>query len=177
MTFNAIIIFVRTKVTTVELSEKLAARGFACATLNGDITQKLREQTIKRLKSGKLDMLIATDVAARGLDVKRISHVINYDIPNDPEAYTHRIGRTGRMGCEGETILFVTPREKHLLRIIEKGTSKKIERMSMPTAEVINQERIQRFKQSITNTLEVNDNQLFRKIIKEYQNYWMKKLI
>ena len=170
MTFNAIIIFVRTKVTTVELSEKLAARGYACATLNGDITQKLREQTIKRLKSGKLDMLIATDVAARGLDVKRISHVINYDIPNDPEAYTHRIGRTGRMGCEGETILFVTLREKHLLRIIEKGTSKKIERMSMPTAEVINQERIQRFKQSITNTLEVNDNQLFRKIIKEYQN-------
>ena len=170
MTFNAIIIFVRTKITTVELSEKLAARGYACTALNGDITQKLREQTIRRLKSGKLDMLIATDVAARGLDVKRISHVINYDIPSDPEAYTHRIGRTGRMGCEGETILFVTPREKHLLRIIEKGTSKKIERMSMPTAEVINQERIQRFKQSITNALEVNDNQLFRKIIEEYQN-------
>jgi len=170
MTFNAIIIFVRTKITTIELSEKLAARGYACTALNGDITQKLREQTIRRLKSGKLDMLIATDVAARGLDVKRISHVINYDIPSDPEAYTHRIGRTGRMGCEGETILFVTPREKHLLHIIEKGTSKKIERMSMPTAEVINQERIQRFKQSITNALEVNDNQLFRKIIEEYQN-------
>ena len=170
MTFNAIIIFVRTKITTVELSEKLAARGYACTALNGDITQKLREQTIRRLKSGKLDMLIATDVAARGLDVKRISHVINYDIPSDPEAYTHRIGRTGRMGCEGETILFVTPREKHLLRIIEKGTSKKIERMSMPTAEVINQERIQRFKQSITNAIEVNNNQLFRTIIEEYQN-------
>ena len=170
MTFNAIIIFVRTKITTVELSEKLAARGYACTALNGDITQKLREQTIRRLKAGKLDMLIATDVAARGLDVKRISHVINYDIPSDPEAYTHRIGRTGRMGCEGETILFVTPREKHLLHIIEKGTSKKIERMSMPTAEVINQERIQRFKQSITNALEVNDNQLFRTIIEEYQN-------
>ena len=170
MTFNAIIIFVRTKIATVELSEKLAARGYACTALNGDITQKLREQTIRRLKSGKLDMLIATDVAARGLDVKRISHVINYDIPSDPEAYTHRIGRTGRMGCEGETILFVTPREKHLLHIIEKGTSKKIERMSMPTAEVINQERIQRFKQSITNALEVNENQLFRTIIEEYQN-------
>jgi ATP-dependent RNA helicase DeaD len=170
MTFNAILIFVRTKISTVELSEKLAARGYACAALNGDITQKLRELTIKRLKSGKIDMLIATDVAARGLDVKRISHVINYDIPSDPEAYTHRIGRTGRMGCEGETILFVTPREKHLLRIIEKGTSKKIECMSMPTAEVINQERIQRFKQSITNALEVNDNQLFRTIIEEYQN-------
>jgi ATP-dependent RNA helicase DeaD len=170
MTFNAILIFVRTKISTVELSEKLAARGYASAALNGDITQKLRELTIKRLKSGKIDMLIATDVAARGLDVKRISHVINYDIPSDPEAYTHRIGRTGRMGCEGETILFVTPREKHLLRIIEKGTSKKIECMSMPTAEVINQERIQRFKQSITNALEVNDNQLFRTIIEEYQN-------
>ena len=170
MTFNAIIVFVRTKIITVELSEKLAARGYACAALNGDITQKLREQKISQLKSGKLDILIATDVAARGLDVKRISHVINYDIPNDPEAYTHRIGRTGRMGSEGETILFVTPREKHLLRIIEKGTSKKIERMSMPTVEVINQERIQRFKQSITNTLELNDNQQFHKIIEEYQN-------
>ena len=127
MTFNAILIFVRTKVETVELSEKLAARGYASTALNGDISQRLREQTVNRLKAGKLDMLIATDVAARGLDVKRISHVINYDIPNDPEAYTHRIGRTGRAGKEGESILFVTPREQHLLRMIEKVTSKKIE--------------------------------------------------
>jgi ATP-dependent RNA helicase DeaD len=169
MTFNAILIFVRTKIETVELSEKLAARGYASTALNGDITQKLREQTINRLKSGKLDMLIATDVAARGLDVERISHVINYDIPNDPEAYTHRIGRTGRAGREGETILFVTHREQHLLRIIEKVTSKKIERMHLPTAEAINQERIQRFKQRISDTLEGHNTELFRSIIEEYQ--------
>jgi len=169
MTFNAILIFVRTKIATVELSEKLAARGYACTALNGDITQKLREQTISRLKSGKIDMLIATDVAARGLDVQRISHVINYDIPNDPEAYTHRIGRTGRAGVEGEAILFVTNREQHLLRIIEKVTSKKIERMHMPTVESINQERIQRFKQRITDTLEKDDIELFHSIIEEYQ--------
>ena len=169
MTFNAILIFVRTKVETIELSEKLAARGYASTALNGDITQRLREQTINRLKSGKLDMLIATDVAARGLDVERISHVINYDIPNDPEAYTHRIGRTGRAGREGEAILFVTQREQRLLRMIEKVTSKKIERMHMPTAETINQERIQRFKQRITDTLENDDVELFHSIIEEYQ--------
>ena len=169
MTFDAIIIFVRTKIETTELSEKLAARGYACTALNGDITQKLREQTISRLKSGKLDMLIATDVAARGLDVERISHVINYDIPNDPEAYTHRIGRTGCAGRKGENILFVKQREQHLLRMIEKVTSKKIERMQMPTAEVINQERIQRFKQRISDTLDTEDTALFHSIIEEYQ--------
>ena len=169
MTFNAIIIFVRTKIETIELSEKLAARGYACTALNGDITQKLREQTINKLKAGKIDMLIATDVAARGLDVQRISHVINYDIPNDPEAYTHRIGRTGRAGSEGEAILFVTHREQHLLRMIEKVTSKKVERMHMPTAETINQERIQRFKQRITDTLDKPDTELFHSIIEEYQ--------
>ena len=169
MTFNAILIFVRTKIETIELSEKLAARGYACTALNGDITQKIREQTINKLKSGKIDMLIATDVAARGLDVQRISHVINYDIPNDPEAYTHRIGRTGRAGVEGEAILFVTNREQHLLRIIEKVTSKKIERMHMPTAETINQDRIQRFKQRITDTLENDHIELFHSIIEEYQ--------
>ena len=169
MVFDAIIIFVRTKLETIELSEKLAARGYACTALNGDITQRLREQTISRLKSGKLDMLIATDVAARGLDVKRISHVINYDIPSDPEAYTHRIGRTGRAGSEGEAILFVTQREQHLLRMIEKVTSKKIERMQLPTAETINQERIQRFKQRISNTLENEETEIFHSIIEEYQ--------
>ena len=169
MTFNAILIFVRTKIETVELSEKLAARGYASTALNGDITQKLREQTVNRLKAGKLDMLVATDVAARGLDVERISHVINYDIPNDPEAYTHRIGRTGRAGREGETILFVTPREQHLLRMIEKVTSKKIERMYMPTAESINQERIQRFKQRLGETISTDDTSLFRSIIEEFQ--------
>lgn len=170
MTFNAIIIFVRTKVETIELSEKLAARGYASTALNGDLTQKIREQTIQKLKTGKLDMLIATDVAARGLDVERISHVINYDIPSDPEAYTHRIGRTGRAGREGEAILFVTSREQRLLKMIEKVTGKKIERMHMPTAETINQDRIQRFKQKITDTLENEDVELFNSIIEEYQS-------
>lgn len=168
MTFNAIIIFVRTKVETIELAEKLAARGYASTALNGDLTQKIREQTINRLKAGKLDMLIATDVAARGLDVERISHVINYDIPSDPEAYTHRIGRTGRAGREGEAILFVTNREQRLLSMIERTTGKKIERMHMPTAETINQDRIQRFKQKITDTLETQDVELFNTIIDEY---------
>ncbi len=169
MTFNAIIIFVRTKVETIELSEKLAARGYASTALNGDLTQKIREQTIHKLKAGKLDMIIATDVAARGLDVERISHVINYDIPSDPEAYTHRIGRTGRAGREGEAILFVTNREKRLLNMIEKVTGKKIDRMQLPTAETINQDRIQRFKQKITDTLENEDVELFNSIIEEYQ--------
>lgn len=170
MTFNAIIIFVRTKVETIELSEKLAARGYASTALNGDLTQKIREQTIQKLKTGKLDMLIATDVAARGLDVERISHVINYDIPSDPEAYTHRIGRTGRAGRKGEAILFVTNREQRLLGMIEKVTGKKIERMQLPTAETINQDRIQRFKQKITDTLENEDVELFNTIIEEYQS-------
>lgn len=169
MTFNAIIIFVRTKVETIELAEKLAARGYASTALNGDLTQKIREQTIQKLKAGKLDMLIATDVAARGLDVERISHVINYDIPSDPEAYTHRIGRTGRAGREGEAILFVTNREQRLLKMIEKVTGKQIERMHMPTAETINQDRTQRFKQKITDTLENEDVELFNSIIEEYQ--------
>jgi ATP-dependent RNA helicase DeaD len=168
MTFNAILIFVRTKVETIELAERLAARGYACTALNGDISQKLREQTISKLKSGKIDMLIATDVAARGLDVERISHVINYDIPSDPEAYTHRIGRTGRAGREGEAILFVTNREQRLLSMIERVTGKKVERMHMPTAETINQDRIQRFKQKITDTLETQDASLFQNIIEEY---------
>jgi len=169
MTFNAILIFVRTKVETIQLAEKLAARGYACTALNGDITQKTREQTIQRLKAGKIDMLIATDVAARGLDVERISHVINFDIPSDPEAYTHRIGRTGRAGREGEAILFVTNREQRLLSMIERVTGKKIERMHMPTAETINQDRIQRFKQKITDTLENEDVAFFNSILEEYQ--------
>ncbi len=167
--FDAMIIFVRTKVITLELAEKLAARGYFCAALNGDITQKIREQTVNRLKTGKLDILIATDVAARGLDVERVSHVINYDIPNDPEAYTHRIGRTGRAGRQGETILFVTQREQHLLRTIEKVTGKKVGRMHPPTVETINQDRIQRFKDNITQTLTDNNYAEFKSILSDYQ--------
>ena len=114
-TTDGVIIFVRTRISTVELAEKLQARGYTAVALNGDLQQKQRERTITQLKSGKLDILIATDVAARGLDVERISHVINYDVPNETEAYIHRIGRTGRAGRTGEAILFVTPREKHWL--------------------------------------------------------------
>ncbi len=168
-TFNGMLIFVRTKIETVELADKLEARGYACAALNGDITQKMREQTVNKLKSGKLDILVATDVAARGLDVERISHVINYDIPNDTEAYVHRIGRTGRAGRTGEAILFVTPRERHMLQSIEKATRQRIEPINLPTTESINNERITRFKQRISDTLANEDLGLFSSILEQYQ--------
>ncbi len=167
--FNGVLIFVRTRIETAELAEKLAARGFACAALNGDITQKIREQTVDNLKTGKLDILVATDVAARGLDVERISHVINYDIPNGAEAYVHRIGRTGRAGRSGEAILFVTPRERHLLQSLERATRHKLEPMPLPSAEVVNNERIARFKQRITDTLSTDDLGLFASILEQYQ--------
>ncbi|VAX13284.1 DEAD-box ATP-dependent RNA helicase DeaD (= CshA), partial [hydrothermal vent metagenome] len=125
--FDAMLVFVRTKTATIELAEKLEARGHAAEALNGDIPQKLRERTVDRLKKGQIDILVATDIVARGLDVKRISHVLNYDIPYDVEAYIHRIGRTGRAGAKGEAILFVAPREKRLLRAIEKTIRQPIE--------------------------------------------------
>jgi ATP-dependent RNA helicase DeaD len=167
--FDATIIFVRTKTSTVELSEKLEARGYATQPLNGDIPQKQRERTVENLKKAKLDIIVATDVAARGLDVERISHVINYDIPHDTEAYVHRIGRTGRAGREGDAILFVAPREKHLLRAIEKATRKKIELMELPSTELINDQRIARFKQRITDTLASEDIGLFSQLIEQYE--------
>ena len=167
--FDAMIIFVRTKIATVELAEKLEARGFAAAALNGDIQQSQRERTVNQLKSGKLDILIATDVAARGLDVERISHVVNYDIPHDTEAYVHRIGRTGRAGRKGDAILFVAPREKRLLGAIEKATRQKIEIMELPSTEVINDKRIAQFKQRITDTLANEDLGLFSQMIEQYQ--------
>ncbi|MEE8436868.1 MAG: DEAD/DEAH box helicase [Candidatus Neomarinimicrobiota bacterium] len=167
--FDAILIFVRTKISTTELSEKLEARGYASAPLNGDIKQSQRERTIERLKSGKLNILVATDVAARGLDVGRISHVINYDIPYDTEAYVHRIGRTGRMGRKGEAILFVAPREKRLLRAIEKATNQRIELMELPSTADINDKRIERFKERITQTLGADDLELYTQIIEQYR--------
>ena len=167
--FDAMLIFVRTKMATVELSEKLEARGYACAPLNGDIQQKQRERTVDQLKKGKLDILVATDVAARGLDVGRLSHVVNYDIPTDTEAYVHRIGRTGRAGREGDAILFVTPREKRMLYAIENATRKKIEMMDLPSTDVINNKRIEKFKQRITETLEGVDLTLFSQMIEQYQ--------
>ena len=168
--FEAMIVFVRTKQATVEVAEKLEARGYAAAALNGDIAQNQRERTVNQLKAGKLDILVATDVAARGLDVERISHVINYDVPHDTESYVHRIGRTGRAGREGDAILFIAPREKRMLHTIEKATRQKIEQMSLPTNDIINERRISKFKERITETLESEDLKLFSKLIEEYQS-------
>ncbi len=168
--FDAMIVFVRTRIATTELADKLSARGYACAAINGDIPQKQRETTIENLKKGKLDILVATDVAARGLDVTRISHVINYDIPYDVEAYIHRIGRTGRAGRKGDAILFAANRERRLLRAIEKATSQQIEKMVLPTAEEVTDKRIGKFKQRITETLDTRDMGIFRKLVEDYQH-------
>ena len=167
--FDATIIFVRTKTETVDLAEKLQARGYSAVALNGDIPQNVRERTVEQLKNGKIDILIATDVAARGLDVERISHVINYDIPTDTESYVHRIGRTGRAGRSGEAILFVSPRERHLLRAIERATRKPIELMELPSTEVINDRRISQFKQRITDTLAQGGLDLFAQLLESYE--------
>jgi ATP-dependent RNA helicase DeaD len=166
--FDGIIIFVRTKTVTVELAEKLEARGYSCAPLNGDIAQKTRERTVEQLKSGKLDILVATDVAARGLDVDRISHIINYDIPSDTESYVHRVGRTGRAGRSGDAILFVAPRERSMLAAIEKATRQKIDMMKLPSTESINNQRLARFKQKITDTLAVGDIEFFASLMAQY---------
>lgn len=168
-TFDGMIIFVRTKTATIELAEKLEARGYSAAAINGDMSQTLRERTIAHLKNGKLDILIATDVAARGLDVDRITHVVNYDIPYDTESYIHRIGRTGRAGRTGDAILFIAPRERKLLGNIEKATKQKVEEMGLPSTEVINNKRISRFKQNITDTLAVEELSFFTQLIEQYQ--------
>lgn len=168
--FDGILIFVRTRILTTELADKLAARGYSVAALNGDIAQKQREKTVENLKNGKLDIVVATDVAARGLDVTRISHVINYDIPSDVEAYVHRIGRTGRAGRKGEAILFAANRERRLLRAIEKATGNTIEKMELPTAEEVTDKRVGKFKQRITETLDTADLDIFRKLVDEYQH-------
>ncbi|MDQ0011123.1 ATP-dependent RNA helicase DeaD [Luteibacter jiangsuensis] len=167
--FDAMIVFARTKSATEELASKLQARGFAAAAINGDIAQAQRERVIDQLKTGKLDILIATDVAARGLDVERISHVLNYDIPHDTESYVHRIGRTGRAGRSGEAILFVTPREKNLLRQIERATRQPIEQMQLPTIEAVNDTRVNKFNQRITDTLATGDLGLFQQLVEKYE--------
>ncbi|MGZ8191525.1 MAG: DEAD/DEAH box helicase [Methylococcaceae bacterium] len=168
-TFDGMIIFVRTKTATVELAEKLEARGYSAAAINGDMSQALRERSINHLKNGKLDILIATDVAARGLDVDRITHVVNYDIPYDTESYVHRIGRTGRAGRTGDAILFIAPRERKLLLNIEKATKQKVEEMGLPSTEVINNKRIAKFKQNITDTLAAEELSFFSQLIEQYQ--------
>lgn len=167
-TFDAMIIFVRTKTTTVELAEKLEARGYSAAALNGDIPQNVRERTIDKLKNGQIDILVATDVAARGLDVDRISHVLNYDIPYDTEAYVHRIGRTGRAGRTGEAILFVAKREVRMLQAIEKATGQVIQPMKLPSAADINEQRVIRFRQKIQDTLAAEDLGFFQSLIQDF---------
>ncbi|MFC5740648.1 DEAD/DEAH box helicase [Dyella tabacisoli] len=167
--FDAMIIFARTKQATEELAGKLQARGLAAAAINGDIAQPQRERVIQQLKDGKLDILVATDVAARGLDVERISHVMNYDIPYDTESYVHRIGRTGRAGRNGDAILFVTPREKGMLRAIERATRQPIEEMKLPTVEAVNDQRIAKFKQRISDTLAVGDLSFFQQLIEQFE--------
>jgi ATP-dependent RNA helicase DeaD len=167
--FDGMIVFTRTKIATEELAEKLQARGFAAAAINGDIAQAQRERTIAQLKDGKVDILVATDVAARGLDVDRISHVLNYDVPYDTESYVHRIGRTGRAGRSGEAILFIAPRERNMLRSIERATRQPIEQMELPTVENVNDARIGKFKQSITDTLATGELALFQSLVEDYE--------
>ncbi|GIX38445.1 MAG: ATP-dependent RNA helicase DeaD [Silanimonas sp.] len=167
--FDAMIVFARTKQATEELAEKLAARGFAAAALNGDVAQAQRERTIQALKDGRIDILVATDVAARGLDVERISHVLNYDIPYDTESYVHRIGRTGRAGRSGEAILFVTPRERGMLKAIERATRQPIEPMALPTVQAVNDRRVQRFLDRITEARQKEGLGVFRELVERYE--------
>ncbi|HSG52956.1 MAG TPA: DEAD/DEAH box helicase [Rheinheimera sp.] len=170
--YDASIVFVRTKSATEEIAEKLGARGYAVACLNGDMNQAHRELTIRKMKANQLDVIVATDVAARGLDVERISLVVNYDIPYDSEAYVHRIGRTGRAGREGKAILFVSPRERRLLRTIEHATKQPIEKMSLPSGQVIEQRRIESFREQLAQTIETQNLSFFQDLV----NDWREKI-
>jgi len=170
--FEAMIVFVRTKQATEEVAEKLRARGFSAAAINGDIPQAVRERTIAALKKGGatgIDILVATDVAARGLDVERISHVLNYDIPHDNESYVHRIGRTGRAGRSGSALLFVSPRERHLLKSIEKATRQKLIEAHLPSVDDVNAQRVAKFADSITDSLGSAGIDLFRRLVADYE--------
>jgi ATP-dependent RNA helicase DeaD len=165
--FDAMLVFVRTKLATVELAERLEARGFAVAALNGDMQQAERERTIAQLKAGQIDILVATDVAARGLDVERIGHVVNFDVPHDTESYVHRIGRTGRAGRSGEAILFIAPRERNMLRLIERATRQPIEPMNLPSVADVNAKRVAKFKQRVSAALEQGVPEGYRSIVEE----------
>jgi ATP-dependent RNA helicase DeaD len=166
---DAMIVFVRTKQATEDLAERLRARGYGAAAINGDLAQNQRERTIEQLRNGSLDILVATDVAARGLDVDRISHVVNYDIPHDTESYIHRIGRTGRAGRSGDALLFVTPRERHLLSAIERATRQSITEIPLPSVDEVNTTRLVKFADSITEALEAPDAAFFRSLIETYE--------
>ncbi|TVS10410.1 MAG: DEAD/DEAH box helicase [Wenzhouxiangella sp.] len=167
--FDGMIVFARTRVATEELASRLAARGFAAQALNGDVPQPQREKIVDQLRKGEIDILVATDVAARGLDVERISHVVNYDIPYDTEAYVHRIGRTGRAGRTGEAILFVAPRERGMLRAIEHATRQPIEVMGLPTVADVNEQRVARFKAAVCAALEAGELDVYREVARACQ--------
>jgi len=166
--FDAMLVFVRTKQATVELAEKLQARGFAAAALNGDLQQSQRERTVAQLKAGQIDILVATDVAARGLDVERIGHVVNFDVPYDTESYVHRIGRTGRAGRSGEAILFIAPRERNMLHAIERATRQPIESMTLPTIDDVNAKRVAKFKERIAAVLPSEAAGTYRAVVEEF---------
>ena len=165
--YDGVIVFVRTKTATIELSDKLAARGYDVEALNGDIAQAARERTVDKLKQGKIDILVATDVVARGLDVERVSHVINFDVPHDTESYVHRIGRTGRAGRAGDAILFISHREKRMLFAIEKATKQAIEAMEIPSISQLNESRLGRFKTSVINALNDDAIESYMPVIEE----------
>ena len=165
---DAMLIFVRTKSATEELAEKLRSRGYTVAALNGDLAQAQRERTVGQLKSGAIDIVVATDVAARGLDVDRITHVVNYDIPHDPEAYVHRIGRTGRAGRSGDAIVFVTPRERRMLESLERVSGRPVEQMPVPTPDEVNARRADRFASSITNAMGDPQFNVYRGLVEQY---------
>lgn len=165
--FDAMLVFVRTRQAAQELADRLLARGFAATALSGDVPQAQRERTIDKLKNGKLDIVVATDVAARGLDVERITHVVNYDVPYDTESYVHRIGRTGRAGRSGEAILFIAPRERNLLKLIEKATRQKIAPLQLPTVDDVNRRRLARFKAKIGEAIAAGPSEFFRQAVQE----------
>ncbi len=166
--FEGMIVFVRTKNETETLAEQLRARGFSADAINGDIAQQQRERTVNRLRDGRLDILVATDVAARGLDVERVSHVVNYDIPTDTESYVHRVGRTGRAGRSGAAISFVTPRERYLLRHIERATKQPLTEMAMPSVDEVNTTRLARFDDQISAALAAPQHGFFRDVVTHY---------
>jgi ATP-dependent RNA helicase DeaD len=166
---DGVLIFVNTKSTTEPLAEFLSSRGHRTAALSSDVAQNQRERIVQNLRSGKVDVIIATDVAARGLDVQRISHVINYDFPTDSESYVHRIGRTGRAGRAGNAILFIHPRGRHLLRRIEQATRQTIEPMEVPANEVINKRRVTRFHERITAGMGHRDLATFATLVEQYR--------
>lgn len=165
--FDGMLVFVRTKSSTIELAEKLEARGFSAYALNGDLNQTLREKTVNRFKRGEIDIVVATDVAARGLDVERVSHVVNFDIPYDTESYVHRIGRTGRAGREGKAILFVTPKERRLLSAIEKANRQPLTAMPLPSGEQVSQQRVERFRTELMANIQTQDLSTFRELVEQ----------